>query len=127
MMPNLDDIFGSTELLSVGKIRKYLKERGYAGLYNPACGCGCPLTDFAPCDGISGGCEAAYVWPGGGEYDGFLAPGSLGAVLDAVACIEADIEEAICNSEVALDRVRSAFDNLELLRRTLEKWSRNLA
>ena len=37
----------------------WLKDNGYDGLFNDY-GCGCHLSDFAPCDEMSQGCEAAY-------------------------------------------------------------------
>jgi len=31
-------------------VRNYLQARNYDGLCNPDTGCGCVLSDFAPCD-----------------------------------------------------------------------------
>lgn len=50
-------------------VAKYLNDNGYDGLVVADNGCGCQLSDLAPCDEFSMDCQAAYKWTYGDIWE----------------------------------------------------------
>ena len=44
-------------------VLRYLKDNGYAGLFNTDGDCACILEDLAPCGDMDAKCEAGYRGP----------------------------------------------------------------
>ncbi len=41
-------------------VANYLVEKGYGGLYDADCECGCEIDDLFPCDDVCPDCVAGY-------------------------------------------------------------------